>query len=145
MPGVPQLYCSKMCSCAQRRSRSLISRTSPAQYCEPVSFGLLGRDLRPQVASYWLLSLGAQALAKRTHAQSSPCLKKPGAAILSATHICCVCQPLLRDYVAFWSHCLARHSDPRPLRHLGSAGEQTHSRAGQRMVTELVELSSAAG
>ena len=41
-----------------------------------------------------------------------------------------VCQPWLRDNVAFWSHCLARHSDPCPLYHFGSASEQTRSRAG---------------
>ena len=39
-------------------------------------------------------------------------------------------QPWLRDNVAFWSHCLARHSDPCPLYHFGSASEQTRSRAG---------------
>ena len=44
-----------------------------------------------------------------------------------------VCQPWLRDKVAIWSHCLARHSDPCPLYHLGLASEQIPQKANRQV------------
>ena len=142
MCGPDQTECSTIPSAPHLRPKydeALRAGGRKFRVCCP--FAPLGHTQRGSVniCAAWLrLARSRQRRNERgVAAQRDPVGRRPIDEQVQAATVCRlyagsrrVCQPWLRDNVAFWSHCLARHSDPCPPYHFGSASEQTRPRAG---------------